>query len=285
MTGLRDRERLEQLLADEATEGLDAVGVRERDTLLAEHPDVDVDGFMRAAAAWQRVVWGGEVDELPAGLAGRVVAAVRAEASAAGDGSLATPAPAPIPLADARSASATTGATSRARPTAATPVRITRSGVWGGWLAAAAALVIAVLGWTREPVPAKPISLAVQRDTLVREARDLLRVEWAAPEDPAYAAVTGDVVWSTQRQAGFLRLSGLPVNDPDEAQYQLWIVDPSRDAEPVDGGVFDVGPDGEQIIAIDAKLRVDRPTVFALTLEQPGGVVVSEGPLLVVAQA
>jgi hypothetical protein len=48
--------------------------------------------------------------------------------------------------------------------------------------------------------------------------------------------------------------------------------------------VFDVprGAD-ELIVPIDAKLAVNDPAVFAITLEQPGGVVVSDGPLLVVA--
>ena len=61
---------------------------------------------------------------------------------------------------------------------------------------------------------------------------------------------------------------------------------PDRDARPVDGGVFDV-PAGaaEVIVTIDAKLAIARPTAFAVTLEKPGGVVVSDGPLLIVAPA
>jgi len=37
------------------------------------------------------------------------------------------------------------------------------------------------------------------------------------------------------------------------------------------------------IIPIDAKLDVLDPEAFAITREQPGGVVVSNGPLLMVA--
>ena len=104
------------------------------------------------------------------------------------------------------------------------------------------------------------------------------------PEIAAYAQVKGDVVWSNRRQSGFMRLAGLPANRRSAEQYQLWIVDPSRDEHPIDGGVFDV-PAGvdEIVVPIDAKLPVDAPKVFALTLEQVGGVVVSDGPLLVVA--
>jgi len=81
-----------------------------------------------------------------------------------------------------------------------------------------------------------------------------------------------------------MRLSGLPANRSAAEQYQLWIVDPSRDERPIDGGVFDI-PAGvdEVIVPIDAKLRAADPKAFAITLEQPGGVVVSDGPLLVVA--
>jgi anti-sigma-K factor RskA len=96
--------------------------------------------------------------------------------------------------------------------------------------------------------------------------------------------VQGDVVWSTAAQEGYMRLAGRPVNDPSAEQYQLWIVDPARDSRPLDGGVLDVDAEtGEVVIPIDAKLAILQPAAFALTLEQPGGVVVSAGPLLVVA--
>ena len=98
--------------------------------------------------------------------------------------------------------------------------------------------------------------------------------------------MTGDVVWNDARQEGYLLLSGMPVNDPGTSQYQLWLVDPERDSNPVDGGVFDI-PAGEEtvIIPIAAKLEVDDPIAFAITREKPGGVVVSRGPLLVVASS
>lgn len=73
-----------------------------------------------------------------------------------------------------------------------------------------------------------------------------------------------------------MSIRGLPINDASKEQYQLWIIDPSRDDKPVDGGVFDITSDGESIVAIQAKLRVDKPTVFAITVEKPGGVVVSD---------
>jgi anti-sigma-K factor RskA len=74
---------------------------------------------------------------------------------------------------------------------------------------------------------------------------------------------------------GFMRLIGMPINDPLQEQYQLWIIDPLRDDEPVDGGVFDIAESGEVIVPIQAKLHVTKPAAFAITIEKPGGVVVS----------
>jgi hypothetical protein len=62
------------------------------------------------------------------------------------------------------------------------------------------------------------------------------------------------------------------------AQYQLWIFDAERnEAYPVDGGVFDVldGATDDVVVRIDPRLPVRRATAFAITVEQPGGVVVS----------
>lgn len=81
-----------------------------------------------------------------------------------------------------------------------------------------------------------------------------------------------------------MSLSNLPVNDPQKKQYQLWIVDPERDEKPVDGGVFDISSeDGTTIIPIRNPLVVRDPKAFVITLEQPGGVVVSKQEVVVAA--
>ena len=79
-----------------------------------------------------------------------------------------------------------------------------------------------------------------------------------------------------------MSLVNLPVNDPTQNQYQLWIVDPKRDEIPVDGGVFNI-PAGSKtaIIPIRNTLQVSKPTVFVITLEQPGGVVKSKQEVVV----
>ena len=152
----------------------------------------------------------------------------------------------------------------------------------GGWLAAAA-LLIALFALQRggSGPSADP---AEQLDALVASAGDLVRHGWKTTEDPDSPGVTGEVVWSSASQEGYMRFQGLRRNDPTRKQYQLWIFDQTRaewDKKPVDGGVFDVDDSGEAIVPIDPKLPVREAVLFAITLEQPGGVVVSERERLV----
>lgn len=157
---------------------------------------------------------------------------------------------------------------------------------WNAGWAVAATLAIALFVTTLIDLSPTAPSPTEQRGKLLAVANDAQRIEWAASEFDEYANVSGDVVWSDAEQEGYMLLTNMPVNDPGQSQYQLWIVDPDRDANPVDGGVFDV-PAGSRsvVIPIQAKLSVDRPVAFAITREKPGGVVVSQGPLLVVASA
>jgi anti-sigma-K factor RskA len=155
-----------------------------------------------------------------------------------------------------------------------------------GWALAAAA----VIAWLVVPSP----FVAGERGAGIEPTQDetaalladtaALRVPWVASTDPAATTATGEVIWDAARQRGVLRIRGLVPNDPKLAQYQLWIIDADRDARyPVDGGVFDVMSAGEVLVPVTARLRVGRPTLFAITLEQPGGVVVSSRERLVLA--
>lgn len=140
-----------------------------------------------------------------------------------------------------------------------------------GWLAAAALLAALLRGGlpaTPEQVP----SLSLDAQVAALEARGATITPWA-DGGPA-----GGVVWSDQLNSGFMRFDGLETNDPTVRQYQLWIfrgTDPGAEAHPVDGGVFDVLEAGEVIVPIDAKLDVGSAGLFAVTIEKPGGVVVS----------
>lgn len=154
-----------------------------------------------------------------------------------------------------------------------------------GWAAAAMlaiALMISVAD-NRETTLESPQQL---REQLLATDRNVEQLDWAPSEFEEFEGVKGNVVWSDDRQEGYLLLANMPANDPGISQYQLWIVDPDRDANPVDGGVFDIPANAMSVVVpIRAKLSVDRPIAFAITREQPGGVVVSKGPLLVVASA
>ena len=147
-----------------------------------------------------------------------------------------------------------------------------------GWAAAAAMMVawLATAVWLGRPqIAPQPVAVAA--------AADAFSLPWSS-EIAGYEQVQGEMIWSDALQAGEMRFSGLPANDAAREQYQLWIVDPDRHANPVDGGVFDAGPAaGELVVAVHARLPVAEPVAFAVTLEQAGGVVVSDGPLLLVA--
>jgi hypothetical protein len=204
---------------------------------------------------------------------------------------------------------ASAGAASRGTPGPAAPVTPSASGPlprparphWArraglAWAAAAAAVALAVASWLRPPAevvvervvqvsPPPPPAPPAAREALLREAPDAVTIAWSATPDPAARGAGGDVVWSGARQAGYMRIRGLAPNDPGRAQYQLWIFDAERDDRyPVDGGVFDVR-DGEAVVPIRAAVAVARPKLFAVTVERPGGVVVSSRERIVLAAA
>lgn len=138
------------------------------------------------------------------------------------------------------------------------------------WLAAAAAVLFAL--WLTQPTAPAPMAARAQ---LLSSGTPHVRWEWQTGPSPLAGAVTGDVVWSDDRQQGFLRLRGLPALDPDR-QYQLWIVDGTRTGAPVDGGLFDLPTaQAECIVPITAKLPVRSAAAFVVTVEPAGGVVVS----------
>jgi len=163
---------------------------------------------------------------------------------------------------------------------------------WFGWAAAAAACV-ALVGTIffyqnrvselqarvsqLTPTPTVEETLAQKRDRLLAEGGDVKRAEWTKGNVPGVETVTGEVVWSDAKQQGYMTFRGLPVNDANKEAYQLWIFeDPKLEAHPKDGGVFNVTSEGEVIIPITAKLRAVDPKAFAVTVEKPGGVVVSD---------
>lgn len=172
---------------------------------------------------------------------------------------------------------------------------------WAGWVVAAAACVALAFNlWTTDaptevvvnpppqisPTPLPAPNLAQQREQLLAAAPDAIQKSWTDFNPKQPRNIQGDVVWSNSLQKGYIRFQNLPINDKTRETYQLWIFDSNQNAKtPVDGGVFDIDANGDVIVPIDAKIKVGKPTMFAVTSEKPGGVVVSElGKVMAVAK-
>jgi Anti-sigma-K factor rskA len=231
-------EAMLDLLIKQVTEGLSPEEQRELDVLDNEVASAYARDLEHAAAA-VAVAGSAHPEPMPAALRARIEAQLQAAA----------------------------GTPSRAR---------TRN---TGWWAAAACLVLALLGWLRTPLVRGPVTAptpAQQREALLANP-SAQRIQLETTAEPAAAGAKVDVVWDPRSQRGFARFVGLKPNDPSQHQYQLWIFDGERDQRyPVDGGVFNVPPNADQVVVpIHAHLAVHAAKAFAVTIEQPGGVVVS----------
>jgi len=260
--------RTEELLVERALRGLDDDEHRELQQRGAE----DDDSYDLAAAAILLATT--PVEAMPAELANKVLAAAPAGPPSTLVGVVAPTIGKPAPVASLQD--------QREKQTK-------RRSSLVPWLAAAACLLVAIGAWLwagRDGKHTSALPIAEARAELLRSAPDVTTIEWKATDDPAAKGALGDVVWSQTRQLGYMRFRGLAVNDPKQYQYQLWIFDKGRDDKyPVDGGVFDITPSGEVIVPIKAKLAVDEAAMFAVTVERPGGVVVSKRERIVVIAA
>lgn len=230
-------DRLHDLLALRAVEGLEEAERRELADFEARYPGLDTEALDRAAASIALI--GLPAEPLPASLRAKLEA--DAEQWFRGRDTAAEPA---VP------ASAEVVSLAARRPPPAT--------AWGGWLAAAAAVVMAVIGWLQvDRMDQQRAEFAARQGALESEVAQLERevadqssalaaarepapaellatlqsqpatrvIDWSATEDPAASGATGAVVWNPEAQAGVMRFSGLQANDPTEWQYQLWIFD------------------------------------------------------------
>lgn len=273
---LPDDPRLHELLAGRALGDLDATEQRELDELAARYginvASLDDSSLDLVAGAMLAAGLPGSADPLPAQLreklfkaADEFLAERQAEQGRTARGAAAAGGRAPADV---------VGRIGDARP---------RSGAstWVGWFAAAAAIILAAVAWLR-PTPGTSVT---SPESLVAGAPDIVRASWGDWDKPEIAGVTGEVVWSDSRQAGYMKFRGLPANDPDRQQYQLWIVDerglvdPTGQSARISGGVFDVPPaaaDGSVVVPITPALKVGNAKLFALTIEKPGGTWVSD---------
>jgi len=246
---------LVDLLIKQVTEGLSPAEQRALDALDSPSAMTELHEFERAAAAVS-LAQAAPLEALPPALQARLEEQALRHVESRISGAPRSPAVSRSPVA--------------ARP---------RSAGWNatGWLAAAACLVLAVIGWMRSVHVAAPHTPAEERAALLA-APTSLKIALGATKDPAAAGVTGDVVWDPATQKGFLHFVGLAPNDSHVLQYQIWIFDGERDQRyPIDGGVFDVPANStDVVIPIRAAVLVHKPAAFAVTAEKPGGVVVSD---------
>lgn len=263
-------DRLQDLLATYAVQELTPTEHAELTALLAEVDGVTAEEFETAAAAMHLAMTQTN-ESLPDGLADKVLS----------DATDFFEERTPLPQ----------GQSAPARPVSpASTVRSSgiRMRELLAWATAAIAIVFAVMKPPTvielpdpQPRPA-PMSIAESRDLLLEDA-DTIKRDWQATPDPTAANASGEIVWNTKKQQGFMRIADLEKNDPTKSQYQLWIFDTDQE-HPIDGGVFDI-TDGEQLIPIDPKIAASEVFQFAVTIEKPGGVVVSKKeriPLLAV---
>jgi len=260
--------RPSELLADRALVGLSDEEIAE----LRELGAADDDTFELAAAAVDLATL--SVEAMPAGMAERIADRAmaarqpRIPTTIAGWSMPGMPIAAPAPPVPAPVV-----------PIASARKRSVVPWIISGMAVAAAAIVLLVVRPSGEPARLDPTA---DRSELL--ATGASKISWIATKEAP--GTSGDVVWSESAQRGYMRFVGLAPNDPKKTQYQLWIFDKTRDkAFPVDGGVFDVSSTGEIIVPITAKLHVDDATLFAVTVEKPGGVVVSKREHIVVTTA
>jgi hypothetical protein len=254
------QDRLLELLADQATQGLPVAEQAELDLLRRRYPEVDDTELEVIAAELALSLDPPAGETLPHPLREQIERQLHNLQGVVAQPGVRRPRPLSPP------------------PGAAT--FLSTLFAWGGWVAAAACL--SVLLWNRwAGGPLSPTQMLASW----KGRSDVLRVKGQAPNPAGNPNCHVEVHWCPFRHEGCLHLHGLPVNDPTKDQYQLWIYDARRDPRyPIDGGVFDVSSDGEAIVQVRAKLRVYEPIRFVVTRECCGGVVVSEGERLLLAE-
>jgi hypothetical protein len=270
--------RATELLLDDALVGLSAEEQAELDAMMSEALEAESLAFQQAAAGIALAAT--KLESLPATLQAKLEEQAAKHLSAPTSTPTSTPTPTP------------TRTPAPAPSPAPYPPPISRLGNRLGWLAAAACLLIAIGAWTREPreivvtksvfvphdvPPPIPPTPTEERERLLAKP-GTQKIEWSATKDDTSKDAAGDVVWNAAEQKGTMRFRGLARNDPKAFQYQLWIFDKTRDDKyPVDGGVFDVDQKtGDVIVPITARVQVRDAALFAITVEKPGGVVVSK---------
>ena len=136
------------------------------------------------------------------------------------------------------------------------------------------------------PRDGTPSTFNVDPAAFLRTHPSAVHWPWTGTQDNrVVGTVAGEAYFDPTTNEGLLVIEGLAPNDPAREQYQLWIFDAERDERyPVDGGVFNVEPGAPTRVPVLAKLPVSSPKLFAVTVENPGGAVVSESRIALIAK-
>lgn len=271
----KDREKLLELLSEQVIFGLDENESAELERLKRRYPDWEDDSFETAATVISLSKLPAD-EELPAHLRDKI-SMLAEDFFSQKDGITqkngttndvgATPANSEISIIETEPAQAF-------------------GWNWLGWAVAAVALVaFGISVWFLQNQPTEeiakvPTPTATPTPTMNEKLNQLLASNdsiKAKFDAMVFETFKGDVVWNTAEQKGYIRVSGLPVNDKSKSTYQFWIFDAVQgEKTPVSGGTFDIDETGEVIIPINADVKVSDPKAFAVTVEKPGGVVVSK---------
>ncbi len=244
--GRSGRERLLELLGEQALGPLGRRQELELEVLLRLHPDVDAHTFERVTAALELGLLARAPRSWPAAVRRGVEADAAANLFARGPAS---------------------GAKGRGHG------RGLREGSHGAlWLALAAGAMLAlalVVFWRHYEEPARP-------DAALAEGR------WMGElVAPGGGPALGTLHWDALRGSGTLHFEGLAPNDPGRQRYQLWLQDGERGHAPVSAALFDTPADGRPFsVALRPHLPVGRLTGALLTLEAPRGALAIEGELV-----
>lgn len=294
---LPNDERLLDLLALRAVEGLDPA----EEAALSSWDELEI--FDEPAAVLALGLLSPiDIQPMPAALRSRLeqvadqVAGTVTETKPARSARSDTAAPAPLRLTPAAAPSPTIVSSPRRQPVSGLVASL-------GWLAAAACLAFAVVVWSGPGGRATPPT--PEQQLVALESRPgVVKTDWLGLDEAGLAEaphshdrnLVGRVVWDPATNEGCMVFEGLADNDPGAFQYQLWIFDEDRPTghlpqfgegilsqRPVDGGVFDIPAGGRVVVPIRAKLPVGKAKIFAVTVEPPGGVVVSDRDVVTLA--
>lgn len=284
------KDRLLELLADQAILGLSADELVELDLLKKEFPEWEEDFSLELTAAAIGLSDLEVKDDLPANLREKIFANADAFFSQANQSEE------PVNFTAQRENKAANEDFINV-----TQFEPSRSSVWQwlGWAVAATACIALALNlWSTRPrlqdqtaqnqvggqqTPTPKLSASEERASLLAGTTDTVKIPLADAKNPE--KILGEMVWSNSLQKGYARFTNLPANDTAKETYQLWIVDEAQNPKtPISGGVFNVSTTGETTISIDPQLIVKKPIMIAVSKEKPGGVVVS-APERIVALA